>query len=194
MREVNHRVQNSLQLVSSFLALQAREHGQGAGAHVLEEARRRIKAISLVHSRLYRADTVETVDLSRYLSDLVADLGAASGPDWASQLTADLAPLEIEPERAATVGLIFTELVINAQKYAYDGAPGPIAVSLEPSDGRFRLQVADQGVAPPSGCQGFGSRMVESMAQQLGGEIAYRRAKPGLIADLMAPARLDSVF
>ena len=193
MREVNHRVQNSLQLISSFLALQAREHGQGTGASVLEDARRRVKAVSLVHSRLYRAETVEAVDLSRYLSELVTDLGAATGPDWASQLTVDLAPLEVEPERAVTVGLIFTELMINAQKYAYAGEPGPIAVSLEPLGDRFRLQVADKGAAAVGAAQGFGSRMVESMAAQLGGEITYRKAKPGLIADLTAPARLDSV-
>ncbi len=192
LREVNHRVQNSLQLISSFLGLQVREHGGGPGSPALEEARRRVKAVSLVHSRLYRSETVETVDLARYLSELIDDLGEASGPEWGDHIRTDLAPLAIEPERAVTVGLIFTELVINAQKYAYSGEPGPISVTLEPLDSRVSLRVADQGKGEHTKGKGFGSRMVESMAQQLGGSMSYSRGKTGLTADLIIPARLDS--
>lgn len=192
LREVNHRVQNSLQLISSFLALQAREHADGPGAQVLGEARRRIKAVSLVHSRLYLADQADSIDLARYLTELVEDIGGSSGDDWRRQFSLDLTPLRIEPERAVTVGLIFTELVINAQKYAYAGAPGPIEVRLDLIDTRFRLQVADQGRGGHNAGKGFGSRMIESMARQLGGDAVYRSTDTGLIVDLTAPARLDS--
>ena len=192
LREVNHRVQNSLQLISSFLALQAREHADGPGAQVLGEARRRIKAVSLVHSRLYLADQADSIDLARYLTELVEDIGGSSGEDWRRQFSLDLTPLRIEPERAVTVGLIFTELVINAQKYAYAGAPGPIEVRLDLIDTRFRLQVADQGRGGHNAGKGFGSRMIESMARQLGGDAVYRSTDTGLIVDLTAPARLDS--
>lgn len=192
MREVNHRVQNSLQLISSFLALQAREHGDGPGRAVLDEARRRIKAVSLVHSRLYRSEQIEALDLSRYLTELVEDMIQSMGEEWRPLMILDLDPFAIEPERAVTVGLIFTELVINAQKYAYGGAPGPIRVSLDLIDTRFRLRVADEGRGGHTPGKGFGSRMIESMGGQLGGSVTYQGSENGLTVDLIAPARLDS--
>ncbi len=196
LREVNHRVQNSLQLVSSFLALQNRDLAGAPGSEVLEEARRRVKAVSLVHSRLYRAEhgQDQTVDLARYLGDLVSDLGQSMGAEWTAHFTMDLTPMTVEAGRAVTVGLIFTELVINAQKYAYGGKPGPIHVQLELIDNRFRLQVSDAGAGGHQVGGGFGSRMVESMAGQLGGAVSYRSQgkDQGLTADLIAPARVDS--
>ncbi len=81
IREVNHRVQNSLTLVSSFLGLQAREQAGGSAATALNEARRRVRAVSGVHSRLYLSDQVTTIDMSRYVGDLIDDLGSSMGPD-----------------------------------------------------------------------------------------------------------------
>lgn len=187
LREVNHRVQNSLQLVSSFLALQARDHGDGPAADVLKEARRRIKAVSLVHSRLYRADQFETIDLSRYFGELMADMGESMGPEWAGQLTLDLAPVSVETSRAVTLGLVATELLINAQKYAYGGKPGPVGLSLEEERASLRLIVEDHGVGGHNSGQGFGSRMIDSLVGQLEGTLEYRKASPGLRVIVTVP-------
>jgi two-component system, chemotaxis family, sensor kinase Cph1 len=81
--EVNHRVQNSLQLVSSYLALQARTSTNPELLVALEEARRRISAVSLVHRRLYRGDQLALVDAARYIEELCADTFAFMGQDWA---------------------------------------------------------------------------------------------------------------
>src|SRR5690606_27910114 len=116
IREVNHRVQNSLTLVSSFLGLQARQAEPEARRELLE-ARRRVRAVSLVHSRLYRAEMGTTIDLGRYFAELIDDLGASMGEDWAACMTHDLAPVRVEAGRAVTLGLVLTELIINAQKY-----------------------------------------------------------------------------
>ena len=147
LREVNHRVQNSLQLIASFLSLQARDNVDARPAsEVLKEAQRRVKAVSLVHSRLYRADQFETIDLGRYFSELIEDMAASSGEDWAALIHTELAPISIEAGRAVTFGLVLTELIINAQKYAYGGRPGPLYVTLEEDRGSARVIVADEGV------------------------------------------------
>lgn len=186
IREVNHRVQNSLTLVSSFLGLQARQ-ADPATQTALMEARRRVRAVSMVHSRLYRAETGSTVDLSRYFDELIEDLGASMGADWSAQLTSDLAPVSIEAGRAVTIGLILTELIINAQKYAYDGAAGPIRVILTEDTDNLRLIVEDAGKGGHAVGDGFGSMMIGSLVGQLGGRIEYRGAKPGLSVLLSAP-------
>lgn len=187
IREVNHRVQNSLQLVSSFLALQAREVGDEALTAAFDEARRRLSAVALVHRRLYHADQIETVDLARYLEELCSEMLEAMGAEWASQLRLDIAPVNIPTDRAVTLGLILTELVINANKYAYGGAPGPIDISLEPQGANFRLVVADHGRGKHQPGQGFGSRMMKAMVSQLSGGLEHLDNGPGLRAVLTAP-------
>jgi chemotaxis family two-component system sensor kinase Cph1 len=185
--EVNHRVQNSLQLVSSFLALQARASSDTDFQAAIEEARSRITAVSLVHRRLYRADQIEIVDAARYIEELCGDMVGAMGEDWSQQFTLDLAPIMIPTERAVILGLVLTELVINANKYAYDGAPGPIEILLVEDRARLRLAVADRGKGMAVARKGFGSRMMAAMVSQLAGDLDYEDNKPGLRAVLSAP-------
>lgn len=184
--EVNHRVQNSLQLVSSFLGLQARASDDEGLKESFEEARRRLSAVALVHRRLYRADQIETVDLSRYIEELLDDLGQSLGPEWEGMFELQLAPVIVPTDRAVTLGLVLTELVINANKYAYGGKPGPVAISLAEADGMLRLAVADQGGGRKGDGQGFGSRMMKAMVGQLQGELIFEDNEPGVRAILRA--------
>ncbi len=187
VKEVNHRVQNSLMLVASFLRLQSRAANDDALRRNLDDAQRRIGAVALVHRRLYRADQVETIDLSRYLDELCAETISSLGPEWADQVSVDLAPISIDTDRAVPLGLVLTELVINANKYAYGGAPGPIEITLEQERRNFRLIVADRGRGKVEIGKGFGSRMMGAMVSQIAGEIEYGDNRPGLRAILTAP-------
>ena len=74
----------------------------------MPQARRRVRAVSTVHSRLYRGDSVATVDLGRYIGELVTDLGGSMGPDWAAAIQTDLAPVCVDAGRAVTLGLILS--------------------------------------------------------------------------------------
>jgi light-regulated signal transduction histidine kinase (bacteriophytochrome) len=185
--EVSHRVQNSLQLVSSFLALQARASNDPGLHTAINEARRRLNAVALVHRRLYRSDQIEVVDASRYIEELCADMLASMDHGWAGALSLDLSPVMLPTDRAVTAGLVLTELITNANKYAYGGAPGPLEISLVEDRAQFRLSVADHGGGKASPRQGFGSRMMEALVSQLNGDIEYRDNKPGLRAVLTAP-------
>lgn len=187
LREVNHRVQNSLQLVSSFLGLQARASDSDLLKESFEEARRRLAAVALVHRRLYRADQIETIDLARYIDDLAAEMLESMGPEWRGKLTLNVAPVMLPTDRAVTLGLVLTELVINANKYAYGGAPGPIDITVEPDGSRFRLIVADHGGGRHGVGSGFGTRMMGAMVSQLSGELEHQDNKPGLRVVLTAP-------
>jgi len=192
IREVNHRVQNSLTLVSSFLGLQAREQTGGAAAAALNEARRRVRAVSAVHSRLYLGDQVASIDMARYIGDLVDDLSSSMGPDWTAAIETDLDPVCVDAGRAVTIGLILTELIINAQKYAYKGQPGPLRIILRDHGVDFRLTVEDEGGGGHLAGKGFGSMMIQSLVGQLDGTIDYLDRAPGLAVTVKA--RIDPLI
>jgi light-regulated signal transduction histidine kinase (bacteriophytochrome) len=187
LKEVNHRIQNSLQLVSSFLGLQSRSMADTKLHDAFEEARRRIQAVALVHRRLYRADQIEVVDMARYLEDLIGDMNSSLGQEWSGKISVDASPTLVPTDRAVTLGLVITELVINANKYAYAGKPGPIEVSLEEHRASLRVIVADHGKGKHGLAEGFGSRMMSAMVKQLRGELTFGDNKPGLRAILTCP-------
>ncbi len=185
--EVNHRVQNSLQLVSSFLSFQARDAADPAFTAAVEEARRRIGAVSLLHRSLYRSDTIGVTDAGRYVEELCGNLIASLGNEWTQHFSLRLGPLMLPIDRMIPLGLVVTELIININKYAYDGAPGPIEVSLTEERSRFRLVVADRGKGRASVRPGFGTRMMTGLVGQLSGELAFEDNAPGLRVTVTAP-------
>ena len=125
-----------------------------------------------VHRRLYTSENVQSVSLDQYLDALVGDLRQSSGVNGASaalSLTAD--PIKIDPDRAVAVGIVVTELVINALKHAYPSGHGPIRIGLrELNPGRAMLRVEDDGIgcSQTSMYAGLGQRIVEAMTAKLG--------------------------
>jgi two-component system, chemotaxis family, sensor kinase Cph1 len=190
--EVNHRVQNSLQLVSSFLAMQARASDSPELHAALEEARRRLTAVALVHRRLYRGDQIEMVDAARYIEELCVDTFSFMGVDWLQHLTLNLSPALVSTDRAVTLGLVLTELMINANKHAYGGAAGPIEIELVEDRTHLRMAVADKGAGKTSSRKGFGSRIMEGLVAQLGGELSHSDARPGLRVAISMPIQFTA--
>ncbi|MGN5373905.1 histidine kinase dimerization/phosphoacceptor domain -containing protein [Sphingomonas hankookensis] len=192
IKEVNHRVQNSLQLVVAFLAMQANAENDETLTRHLGEAQRRLSAVALVHRRLYSDDTVTVIDLGRYIEDLLLEMQSTMGEEWTGRVTMDLAPLLISADAAVQIGLVLVELVINAQKYAYAGNPGPIAVTLERIRNRFRLTVADRGQGRTGNRTGFGTRMLTAMVKRLDGTIEESDNAPGLRFTVLAPIAMPA--
>jgi chemotaxis family two-component system sensor kinase Cph1 len=187
--EVNHRTQNSLQLVSSFLSVQARGTDDPKLMASLDEARRRLTAVALVHRRLYRGDQVDVVDLARYIEELCEDTFSFMGADWQRHLTLSLTPTLVSADQAIPLGLILTELLINANKYAYGGAAGPIEVALTEDRSHLHLAVSDRGPGRISQAEGFGSRIMAALVRQLGGTLTDENTVPGLRVALSVPVR-----
>jgi two-component sensor histidine kinase len=172
LKEINHRVKNSLQLVASMLTLQAGE--DPSLKQRLQEASSRIMTIGRAHDRLYRSPQIEQIDLAEYLSGICSDLGAVTGASEISYEGAD-GPVLLNTDRAIALALIVTELVTNAAKHAYPkGAHGKIWVRLA-RDGTdiVRLSVRDEGVGLPATFDvndreeiGLGMRLTRALAEQ----------------------------
>jgi two-component sensor histidine kinase len=193
LHEVNHRVANSLQLVSAFVQLQSAAITDAAARAALEDTQRRITAIGAVHRRLYTSDSVDGVEMGGYLEALVEELGQAwSTGEAERRIVLHAEPVRLPTDRAVSVGVIVNELVSNACKYAYPGpgCGGEIRVALRREGERFTLAVEDDGVgmatnAPAKGT-GLGAKLIRAMAQSLQSAVEYDTSGRGLKARLTA--------
>lgn len=185
VREVHHRVSNSLQMVLSFVSMQAHQTDDEAARDALEATQNRIRAIAKVHHRLYTRDDLTTIDLDAYLLNLADELResmADRAADIALELDAE--PVETLPDVAVSVGVIVNELVSNAAKYAFaPGRTGRILVSLARIEGGFSVTVADDGDGfdsedAPQGT-GLGTRIMSAIARSLGTEVVEQPCERG---------------
>ncbi|MCF4128168.1 sensor histidine kinase [Methylobacterium sp. SyP6R] len=190
LREVNHRVANSLALVAALVRMQANAVTDAAARAALEETQTRITAIAGIHRRLYTSDDVRVVAVDAYLATLVEDLdGAMNATGQRHRILLDAAPVEVATDKAVSLGVIVTELVTNAYKYAYpEGVTGEIRITARRDGDHLRLTVADdgvgwQGAGTPRGT-GLGSRIVRAMASNLRAQIDYAQAERGTAASI----------
>ena len=176
LREVNHRVGNSLQIIASLLHLQANSSSQEDVKAALTNAMGRVAAVAQVHRRLYTSHDLKSVLLNQYLDALLDDLRRSAEGNRMSRLTLKAEPVEIDPDRAVAIGIVVNELVMNAVKYAYPDGPGPIHVKLKLANDDVLLSIADNGVGlnatsdPRS--TGMGQRIVSAMATKLDATVA----------------------
>lgn len=191
LREVNHRVGNSLQLVSSFMSLQLRQLADEGARAALREAQARIEAVAHVHRRLYTSGDMATVAMDEYLRGLVDELGKSlTNGETAPRLTLKAEPLSVSTDQAVSLGVVVTELVTNAIKYAYaPGSGGEIRVLLEADHENKRaiLTVEDDGPGLGDGAPkgtGLGSKIISAMASGLRSALEFDPAHTGVRARL----------
>ena len=148
LKEVDHRVKNSLQIVSSLLHLQAKTAGPAASQ--FHDAAARVAAIAAVHQQLHKYDDVGTVALDRYLIDLCQGITAASSsPDRAWPLVVDADPLIIRTDVAVPLALIVNELITNAIQHSRPpGESGNVHIVLKDHADNFSISVSDPGDGP----------------------------------------------
>jgi two-component sensor histidine kinase len=192
LKEINHRVKNSLQIVSGMLHLQANTVDDDAIRVHLTEASGRVSAIGRAYERLsYNAD-VENIDLAPYLQEVCADV--ISGISHC-QLNFDAAPgIQLDPDRAISLALLVNELVTNAVKHALsDRSYGHIWVRLDRHDENTALiSVRDDGGGLPPGFElskskGLGMRIVAGLAKQLEAAVSHRGDNDGTEFVLKVP-------
>jgi two-component sensor histidine kinase len=182
MREVNHRVNNSLQIVGSMLHLQGKRTENKEVQHQLSQASSRVTAIARAHNRLYRTDEFTKLDLGAYLSDLCADFCEAT-PGCEIFVSAP-EHVVLSTDRAITVALLINELITNVAKYAYPDGNCRAWVNVSREGSVVRLSVRDEGVGLPAAVDettstGLGMRLISAFTRQLNGSVEVKRDKPG---------------
>jgi two-component sensor histidine kinase/CheY-like chemotaxis protein len=191
LREVNHRVANSLQLIASLVHLQAGALQDEAARAALRDTQSRIAAVMQVHRRLYTSEDVENVNMSDYLGGLVAELQQSLSPAGATapliRLQSDA--IRLNPDKAVSLGVVVAELVTNAFKYAYpQGQAGEVRVALNLEGRGLRLCVEDDGPGFDQTLDaqgtGLGRRVMAAMARSLGSRIEFDPAHHGARAVL----------
>lgn len=189
MREVNHRVANSLQLASSILRMQAHQEADAHTRDQLEKAGLRIGSIQHVHDRLYRSGDMRTVDFSHYLRDLCNDLADSVLQEETGhrvKLESECERMRLPTDYVSKLGLVVNEFVTNAIKHGFgpEGAETLVRVTGLQRAGRIVLEVADNGSGVAQDfdigrTKGLGMRLVRFVSGSLGGEAGARNGTGG---------------
>ena len=183
LREVHHRVKNNLQVVQSLLNLQARKIKDPQALEVFKQSRDRIRAMSLVHEKLYQSPDLSQIDMADYLRNLSISLFHSSQINLDTvNLTVEVEEVRVGIDKAVPLGLIINELISNGLKHAFPGGrAGEIRVGLALVDkGMIRLTVGDNGVGFPRDVDfrktdSMGFQVVMALVQQLEGTIGYHQ-------------------
>jgi PAS domain S-box-containing protein len=185
LRELHHRVKNSLQLISSMLNMQSRQISHERSRNALEECQDRIQTIALIHERLHQSTDLAHVSFRTYTERLTSHIlhtARPSGSDVGLELEID--DLFLPVDRAIPCGLIINELLTNALKHAFPGnRSGSVTISLKRlGDDKLALVVRDDGVglAPDidvNAAATLGLQLVSTLAEQLNGDLRIERAR-----------------
>lgn len=181
-REAEHRVKNTLQLISSIVMLQGRRTSDEASRLALRAVQTRVAAVSVAHRHVTWTDEREVVELSGLVREIVGDLASSAGREGVV-IDLDLESVSIPGRNGAPLALLVSETVGNALRHAYpDGRNGRVRVSLRRTAEGFELMVADGGVGldPAASKAGFGLTVAQLMAQQLRGRLETADRQPGL--------------
>jgi two-component sensor histidine kinase len=192
LKEITHRVKNSLAIVASMLKLQASEVNDPAFISKLEEAAHRVSAVAKAHERIHQANGTDRLDLGVYVRDVCQDLNDAV-PLSRIEVTAEPG-INVMTDRAISIALMINELITNAAKYAYQGDQiGNIWVRVaRGANDTIELSVRDEGRGLPTDFElrsapGLGMRILGALSQQLNATIEVRRLDPGTEFIVTAP-------
>lgn len=184
LHEMQHRVANSLQIIASILMQSARRVQSDEARGHLSDAHQRVMSIATLQRHLAGSDGGK-VELEPYLAQLCASIGASMIYDRDQlALTTQVDPVSIAGDVSVSMGLVVTELVINALKHAFpDGRHGHVVVGYAAKGEDWTLSVSDDGVGMAGDTDraqaGLGTRIVQALAKQLRAEILVEDTAPG---------------
>jgi two-component sensor histidine kinase len=196
LEEMRHRVANSLQIIASVILMKARTVQSEETRIHLQDAHSRVMSIAAVQEHLHASTASGPVEITPYLSKLCDSL--------ATSMIGDIRPIALEvrgdgglatSREAECLGLIVTELVMNALKHAFpnDGSDSRITVAFDAAGSNWKLSVADNGVGKPAGATtrakpGLGTSIVKALAQQLEAQVETSTGPLGTTVSVMRAA------
>ena len=189
--ELQHRVKNNLQMISSLIILQARKIDDKSIRDALHSMLERVQALSTVHQRLYQSDDISRFDVAELAHDLSGDLVGACGRDDI-KVTVNADHVFIRAPKAAPLALVINELITNAIKHAFRDQGGHLRVTVQrlPTQCHIRIEDDGAGLSGKNDSDSFGTTIVRTLARQIGATVSWTPADPGARVDVVFP--LDS--
>ena len=195
LQEMNHRINNSLQIIASILLLKAHTVQSEETRQHLQAAHERVMSVAAVQEQLHPTPFGAQIEVRNYLTRLCESLAASMIlDDQPVSIRVEAGEGSTTSEQAVSMGLIATELTINALKHAFPpGAAGNIVVGFESTASAWRLSVSDNGVGisgrlPDAPIRiGLGTSIVEALTRQLGGRVTTAAASPGTTVSVTVP-------
>jgi two-component sensor histidine kinase len=197
LRELQHRVMNSLNILSSLLDVQRRYVVDPAAKEHLANARDRVIAMGTVYRHLYQAHTLEYVEFSEFLNTICNTSETAYVGGSRLSIEAEAEPVQLSSAHAIALGMLTHELITNALKHAYsDGVRGRIKVILKHMDNDIELRFSDNGRGLPDNFQmettsSLGMKIIASTVRQLGGTLEINRLEPGTEFVIRLPSSIE---
>lgn len=188
LKEIHHRVKNNLQMVSSLLSLQTRNTKSKAAIVALEEGKSRVKAMALIHQKLYQNDDLSVIEMQGYIESLINSVQSVYKKGGHNiSITVDAEGTELDIDRAIPFGLILNELVSNTFKYAFPESDdnGKIYIHLRKNNEEGYFEYADNGVGLPEDTDertsgSMGLRLINRLVNQLQSKLNVERASEGV--------------
>jgi PAS domain S-box-containing protein len=185
LKEIHHRVKNNLQIISSLINLQSAHIRDHQTAQLFKDSQNRVRAMALVHERLYQSADLARIDFAGYVQDITNHLVRSYQTSFRSvNVKVEVDRISFNIDTAIPCALIIHELVSNALKYAFpDGRPGQIRVRLaQGPDEALTLVISDNGVGFPANVSmettdSLGLQLVRSLTEQLKGNLQYQHDK-----------------
>ncbi|SNT36728.1 Two-component sensor histidine kinase, contains HisKA and HATPase domains [Ekhidna lutea] len=177
IQEIHHRVKNNLQVISSLLKLQAGNLEDEAAQKAVKEGESRVKAMALIHQRLYGTTDLKGVDAQDYFENLLSELFYSFGVnEELVDYQVNSSGIKLDIDTVIPLGLIVNELITNTLKYAFDQSKeGKITISLEEHNNQLVVSVADNGKGMDKSkletSDSFGWKMIRSLSRKLEAEI-----------------------
>ena len=177
MRELHHRVKNNLQVISSLLGLQSMKLSDPIAKEAIEEGKNRVKAMSMIHQRLYKDRDIAEIDFDDYATDLIQELKNTYQPTGSVRLDLNIPKVNFDVDTTLPLGLVLNELITNSFKYAFHDIEKPIIkVELLNQDQKYKLIISDNGPGITNKIdfnqvQSFGLKLVNILVNQLKGSI-----------------------
>ena len=198
LKEVHHRVKNNFQIISSLLSLQADSIQDQGSLQVFAESQSRIRAIALVHEKLYASADFFSIDMEAYMGSLAGHLVQAYTISDRIGFKMNIGRVMIGIDQAIPCGLILNELITNAVKYAFPaGRKGEVIIELrQESEKQLVLIVRDTGIGMPAHrdstkVDSIGLRLVEQLVEQIQGHLQVEFAG-GTVFTIRFPLLINS--
>jgi PAS domain S-box-containing protein len=195
IKEVHHRVKNNMQVISGFLELQSNYIEDPLVVEKLNECQQRVRAMALVHEKLYQSKSLVAINAAEYIKSLIADLMTSYSLSTPVDVSVNVDDVNINIDMAIPCGLIINELVTNSLKYAFNNRPeGKLSLMLHhKEDHTYSLVVQDDGAGLPADFEArssasLGMQLVSVLVRQLGGEMKSE-SDPGARFTIVFPEK-----